>query len=252
MTFLTGLFQKWSSPANISHLSINIESLVFRSYLVAVKAMFNLPTEAKAQAWLDSVKKLPITYWERGATAWERMPQEFTHDEQRIKIGSGDVAWRAAKQAIRAWKMFPSDWIKLSDTPQIEVGEQVLVIARLLGLWWSNPARIVYTVEEKDRFGFAYGTLPGHLEQGEELFLVERDAQGDVYYTLRVMSRPIWWAAKLFKSFARMQQARFRMESFLSMRAALGQTASRIEKFPKSNPPSKQRALQGYAMRAQA
>lgn len=187
--------------------------------------MFNVPSKAKAQAWLAAVKNLPITYWERGATSWERMPQEFVHDEQRLKIGSGNADWNAAKQAIRDWKMFPSDWITLSDTPSIEDGEQVLVSARLLGLWWSNPARIVYTVDEPDAFGFAYGTLPGHLEQGEELFQVERDEHGDVYYKLRVMSRPMWWVARLFKGYARMQQATFRKDSYVSMKRALSAPA---------------------------
>ena len=198
---------------------------LFRRTFTFVKAMLSIPTKAKAQFWLNQVRKLPITYWERGATAWERMPQEFTHDAQRLQIGSGDAAWAAAKNAIRNWKMFPSDWIQLSDTPRIEMGQQVLVTARLLGFWWSNPARIVYTVAEDDKFGFAYGTLPGHLEQGEELFLVERDEQGNVFFTLRVMSRPQWWAAKLFKGFARRQQARFRKESYLSMKAAVEQGA---------------------------
>ena len=188
--------------------------------------MLSIPSKAKAQFWLNRVSKLPITYWERGATTWKRMPQEFTHDEQRLEIGSGDAAWKAAKEAIQNWKMFPSDWIQLSDAPRIEVGQQVLVTARLLGFWWSNPARIVYTVEEENKFGFAYGTLPGHLEQGEELFLVERDEQGNVFYTLRVMSRPQWWLAKLFKGFARRQQARFRKESYASMVAAVGLDSS--------------------------
>ncbi len=195
--------------------------------------MITIPTKAKADYWLNKVRQLPITYWERGATAWERMPQEFTHDEQRLKIGSGDADWRAAKKAIRNWKMFPSDWISLSGTPAIEVGQQVLVTARLLGLWWSNPARIVYTVEEENKFGFAYGTLPGHLEQGEELFLVERDEQGDVYYTLRVMSRPQWWVARLFEGYARKQQASFRKESYLSMKGALSTSLT----FAKDNSP---------------
>lgn len=207
-----------------------------------------IPTKAQAQTWLNAVKNLPITYWERGATAWERMPQEFTHDEQRLKIGSGDADWKAAKQAIRNWKMFPTNWISLSGAPRIKVGQQVLVTAKLLGLWWSNPARIVYTVEEEDRFGFAYGTLPGHLEQGEELFLVEQDANGDVFYTLRVMSRPMWWVAKLFKGYSRRQQARFRKESYVSMQAAVSTKQAIESRRDKSHPTSELRALRGYAI----
>ena len=44
------------------------------------------------------------------------------------------------------------------------------------------PCRVVYVVDEPDRRGFAYGTLPGHAESGEELFLVRYDpATEDVF-----------------------------------------------------------------------
>ena len=35
------------------------------------------------------------------------------------------------------------------------------------------PARVVYVINEKKRKGFAYGTLAGHPEPGEESFVVE-------------------------------------------------------------------------------
>ena len=38
--------------------------------------------------------------------------------------------------------------------------------------------RIVGVVDEPDRWGFAYGTLPGHIEIGEEAFVVARRADG--------------------------------------------------------------------------
>ncbi len=41
------------------------------------------------------------------------------------------------------------------------------------------------------RFGFAYGTLPGHVESGEERFLVEWDRGDDaVWYDILAFSRP--------------------------------------------------------------
>ncbi|HEV8560641.1 MAG TPA: DUF1990 family protein [Actinophytocola sp.] len=42
------------------------------------------------------------------------------------------------------------------------------------------PGRVVHVVEEEHRRGFAYGTLPGHPECGEEAFLLERHADGTV------------------------------------------------------------------------
>ena len=47
--------------------------------------------------------------------------------------------------------------------------------------------RIVAVVDEPDRWGFAYGTLPGHPEVGEEAFVVTLAADGTV--TARVTAR---------------------------------------------------------------
>jgi len=51
------------------------------------------------------------------------------------------------------------------------------------------PCRVVWTVEQSDRQGFAYGTLPGHPERGEEAFLVER-ANDSVTLSIRAFSKP--------------------------------------------------------------
>lgn len=60
------------------------------------------------------------------------------------------------------------------------------------------PCRVVYIVDEKDRKGFAYGTLGGHPESGEEAFIVDRTDDGSVWLTIRAFSRPAhkgWWLA---------------------------------------------------------
>ena len=44
------------------------------------------------------------------------------------------------------------------------------------------PCRVVYVVDEPDRRGFAYGTLPGHPETGEELFAVRYDPATEEVY----------------------------------------------------------------------
>ncbi|TPW70220.1 DUF1990 family protein [Schumannella sp. 10F1B-5-1] len=63
-------------------------------------------------------------------------------------------------------------------------------------LRFGFPARVVYVVDEPNRRGFAYGTLPGHAERGEEAFVVERSDDGSVWLTIRAFSRPggfFWW-----------------------------------------------------------
>jgi len=59
------------------------------------------------------------------------------------------------------------------------------------------PSRVVYVVDEPDRAGFAYGTLPGHPEQGEELFLLENDDQNRVLFTVSAFSRGTSTLARL-------------------------------------------------------
>jgi uncharacterized protein (UPF0548 family) len=64
----------------------------------------------------------------------------------------------------------------------------VLCLGRPLGL--LIPCRVVYVVAEERRRGFAYGTLPGHPEQGEEAFIVELADDGTVWAEITAFSRP--------------------------------------------------------------
>lgn len=67
--------------------------------------------------------------------------------------------------------------------------------AVVLRLGWGPakvqaPCRVVYTIDEAQRRGFAYGTLPGHPETGEEAFIIERNPNGAVTFTIRAFSKP--------------------------------------------------------------
>lgn len=63
-------------------------------------------------------------------------------------------------------------------------------------------------VDEPDRYGFAYGTLPLHPEEGEEAFLVERGDAGEVRFRIVAFSRPSHWAARLGGPVSRRVQQR--------------------------------------------
>lgn len=52
------------------------------------------------------------------------------------------------------------------------------------------PNRVVYVVDETDRVEFAYGTLPGHPESGEEAFKLHRRPDGRIDFTITAFSRP--------------------------------------------------------------
>ena len=53
-----------------------------------------------------------------------------------------------------------------------------------------------YVTNQPDRQGFAYGTLPGHPECGEEAFIVEQHDDGAVTFAITAFSRPATLQAK--------------------------------------------------------
>lgn len=64
-----------------------------------------------------------------------------------------------------------------------------LLLIRPVGLGYLVAStRVVYLIEEADRRGFAYGTLTGHPEQGEESFTVVR-ARGRLRFELLAFTR---------------------------------------------------------------
>ena len=135
-------------------------------------------------------------------------------DEARVLLGQGEAVYLAACEAIRKWRMFPPGWTEIF--PQgaaIELGQNVGVLARVFGLWWLNACRIAGVTSETRRFGFTYVTLPGHVEMGEELFLVEWDADDRVWYQIRAVSRPRYWMVWMAYPMARWLQHRFRQDS---------------------------------------
>ncbi len=67
---------------------------------------------------------------------------------------------------------------------EIREGTTVALALPVLWIFVLAACRIVTVVAEPDRFGFAYGTLPDHVESGEERFLVERTSDGSVHYEL--------------------------------------------------------------------
>lgn len=68
------------------------------------------------------------------------------------------------------------------------------------------PCRVVTVVDQRDRRGFAYGTLPGHPEIGEERFILERRADGSLELVITAFSRPASRLARLGGPASRLAQ----------------------------------------------
>jgi len=80
----------------------------------------------------------------------------------------------------------------------VRSGDSAILLLGWRALSFREPVRVVAVIDEPNRRGFAYGTLPGHPLSGEELFVVERRDDDSVWLTIRSLSRPAspgWWAA---------------------------------------------------------
>jgi uncharacterized protein (UPF0548 family) len=183
------------------------------------------PNEAFLRDFLASQENLPLTYpaeW-MGTTDSPKMPMEeeargYDHDHNRVCLGKGKETFQNACRAMRAWRTFPAPWTDVyPENAPLVSGQIVVVLFHLFGLWWHSSARIVYTINEPRRFGFAYGTLPGHIERGEERFLIEWRTDDTVWYDLRSFSKPRLWIAQLGYPLVRMLQKRFVRDSGRSM-----------------------------------
>ena len=189
------------------------------------------PAQETIRAFLAVQGRRPWSYREVGASLGDA-PAGYDVDHNRIQVGQGRAAFEAASGALRRWEMFPAPWTEIhpADSP-VRPGHVVAMLARCFGLWWLNACRIVYLIDETTpihRFGFAYGTLPGHVECGEERFTIEWDDEDRVWYDVRAFSRPRYWLVRLGYPLARRLQRRFVRESQAAVRHAVAQNSEMI------------------------
>jgi uncharacterized protein (UPF0548 family) len=186
------------------------------------------PTPERVRAFREAQQRLPFTYAAVGVTRDDdnATPAGYERDRNRQPLGTGEVAFAAARDAIRAWQMFPPPLATIEPAGiPIAEGEVAIVVIHMFGAWSLHAARIVYVIDEPRRFGFAYGTLPGHAAQGEERFLVEWLADDTVWYDLQAFSRPQHWWMRLAYPIARRMQRRFARMSKASMASVVAPRA---------------------------
>jgi uncharacterized protein (UPF0548 family) len=87
-------------------------------------------------------------------------------------VGRGPDAFVRAVESLRTFgaqravaRVWPADAV-------VEPGVDVLVALGIGPVTVVAVDRVVGVVDEPRRWGFAYGTLPGHIETGEEAFVV--------------------------------------------------------------------------------
>ncbi|TYQ07610.1 UNVERIFIED_ORG: uncharacterized protein (UPF0548 family) [Gordonia westfalica J30] len=156
---------------------------------------------------------LGLTYDEVGATAGE-LPAGYHHLRRSRVIGVGEECFTVAAERILNWDMHRHAGIGVdASTRAAEVGATVTMRLGLGPVGISAACRVIEVIdsvstESGAERGFAYGTLSGHPEIGEERFWVERRPDDSVVARIVAFSRPGRWFTRLGGPIGRLAQAR--------------------------------------------
>jgi uncharacterized protein (UPF0548 family) len=132
----------------------------------------------------------PLTYDAVGTARSGDVPAGFRGAQRSAVVGSGRADFERASAAVLDWRAQRGAGLRVRATgPSSQPGTVVVLTAGLPRFGYDIPCRVVWGRTDGDERGFAYGTLPGHPESGEECFLVRLTPAGDVVYEIRVFFR---------------------------------------------------------------
>ncbi len=148
------------------------------------------PSPSVLDAILGEQRGQEFSYPDVGATRGP-LPQGYRHARHVVELGNGERRFLRAVEGLRQWEAHVRSGVVIRPPrPPLEDDLTVVFSVPLARVYVTVACRIVYVIEETARFGFAYGTLPHHVIEGEELFLVERDDEGRVRFLVSAFVRP--------------------------------------------------------------
>jgi uncharacterized protein (UPF0548 family) len=132
----------------------------------------------------------PFTYDEIGRTVAGPLPSGYRHGVRRVVVGHGREAFERTAAAVLGWRAQRAVGLRVrASGPASSPGTVVVLTAGLPRLGYDIPCRVVWGAATGDERGFAYGTLPGHPESGEERFAVRLTPSGAVEFEIRTFFR---------------------------------------------------------------
>jgi uncharacterized protein (UPF0548 family) len=170
-----------------------------------------------------------LTYAEVGHTTGA-LPTGYQHLRRSVVLGAGGAAFTAAAGSLLSWRVHSRAGLRVAASrPTAQPGALVLLSLGAGLVRVNAPCRVVYTVAEPRRQGFAYGTLPGHPESGEEAFIVEQQPDDTVTFTITAFSHPATATARIAGPLGRLIQRRVTLRYLRTIaRDSLGQVPARL------------------------
>ncbi|WP_018296441.1 DUF1990 family protein [Corynebacterium lubricantis] len=103
----------------------------------------------------------------------------------------------AASEKLLSWAVQRSTFrVVATDTP-LQQGSVVEMSVGIGKLALRFGCRVVDYVHEPTYRSFTYGTLPGHVERGEEKFSLRQAPDGTITFSIVVHSEPATWWLKI-------------------------------------------------------
>lgn len=152
-----------------------------------------------------ALRAAPFTYPALGSTA--DPPAGYRRLARTWTLPRAD--FEQAGERLMSWQAHEGAGLRVAaSSPHAEAGAVVLMRLGPGPVALRIPCRVLYVVDEPDRTGFSYGTLPGHPVAGQELFRVDRDGRGGVTFTVEAVSTPATTLMRLGGPVARWAQDR--------------------------------------------
>jgi uncharacterized protein (UPF0548 family) len=144
----------------------------------------------------DAGESDSLTYGPVGVSAMAEPPPGYRLDRWTRPLGQGGHVFDRAVDALRTWRVHEGAGLVVQAAGPPTLDRVVAMAAPLPVGWVEVVCRVVDVVDEPDRFGFTYGTLSIHPEQGEESFTVVRAHDGTIVFEIVAASRPRHFLAR--------------------------------------------------------
>ena len=143
-----------------------------------------------------ALSELALSYSEVGATSGP-MPDGYHHLDAVRVVGQGRDWFDVAAGRVLTWQVQRRAGVSVEAAREVGLGVRAVLGVGMGRARLRAPVEVVVVTVEPDRVGFAYGTLAGHPERGEERFEVALLGDGAVEARIRAFSRPGRWFTRL-------------------------------------------------------
>lgn len=144
---------------------------------------------------VERLLRAPFTYAPVGGTQVGQSNPGYEVFTRSARLPG--TSFDEAGERLMTWRVHERAGLRVASSADRASRDAVVVMRLGPGPFsLTIPCRVVCAVEETNRVGFVYGTLPGHPESGEEAFLIERNGD-EVRFQIRAFSRPSSRLARL-------------------------------------------------------